>query len=85
MFSVAPVSSKDGRIVAVLGLRMKPEDEFSRILGVAKMGETGESYAFDARGIMLTTSRFEPDLRAVGLLPKDSESSTPARHGVSGL
>jgi len=58
---------------------MKPEDEFSRILGVAKMGETGESYAFDARGIMLTTSRFEPDLRAVGLLPKDSESSSILR------
>jgi tRNA A-37 threonylcarbamoyl transferase component Bud32 len=69
MFVAAPVRSADGSVVAVLGLRMKPEAEFSRIFSVARMGETGEAYAFDQRGVMLTASRFDGDLKRLGLIP----------------
>lgn len=69
MFVAAPVKSTNGVVIAVLGLRMKPEGEFSRIFSVARMGETGEAYAFDRRGVMLTASRFDGQLRMLGLIP----------------
>lgn len=75
MFVAAPVRSADGTVVAVLGLRMKPEAEFSRIFSVARMGETGEAYAFDQRGVMLTASRFDGDLKRLGLIP-DTDAAT---------
>jgi tRNA A-37 threonylcarbamoyl transferase component Bud32 len=68
MFVAAPVKATNGSIVAVLGLRMKPEAEFSSIFSVARMGFTGESYAFDRRGVMLTASRFDAQLRLLGLI-----------------
>lgn len=75
MFVAAPVFSTDGEIVAVLGLRMRPEEEFSRIFSVARMGQSGETYAFDRRGVMLTASRFDSELRAQGLIPNVAGST----------
>lgn len=68
MFVAAPVRSQ-GTVVAVLGLRMKPEEQFSQIFSVARLGKTGEAYAFDHRGVMLTASRFDGELKKLGLIP----------------
>jgi tRNA A-37 threonylcarbamoyl transferase component Bud32 len=75
MFVAAPVKSSAGAVVAVLALRMKPEEEFSRIFSVARMGETGEAYAFDHRAVMLTASRFDQELKRRGLIPNAAEST----------
>jgi tRNA A-37 threonylcarbamoyl transferase component Bud32 len=75
MFVAAPVKSSAGKVVAVLALRMKPEEEFSRILSVARMGETGEAYAFDHRAVMLTASRFDQELKQRGFIPNAPEST----------
>jgi tRNA A-37 threonylcarbamoyl transferase component Bud32 len=75
MFVAAPVKSTNGATIAVLGLRMKPEAEFSRIFSVGRMGESGEAYAFDRRGMMLTASRFEPQLKALGLITNLPEAT----------
>ncbi len=75
MFVAAPVKSTNGAVIAVLGLRMKPETEFSKIFAVANMGETGESYAFDRRGMMLTATRFDPELKTLGLIPPGRENT----------
>ena len=75
MFVSAPVKSNSGRIIAVLALRMKPEEEFTRIFSVARMGETGEAYAFDHRGVMLTASRFDDELKRRKLIPDAPEST----------
>ena len=42
MFVAAPVKSTNGAVIAVLGLRMKPEKEFTRIFSVANMGRPGK-------------------------------------------
>jgi tRNA A-37 threonylcarbamoyl transferase component Bud32 len=76
MFVAAPVKATNGTIVAVLGLRMKPEAEFSSIFSVARMGFTGESYAFDRRGVMLTASRFEGQLRQLGLITNSPDATS---------
>lgn len=75
MFAVAPVFGDSGEPIAALGLRIQPEVEFTRILEIARIGETGETYAFDRNGLMLSNSRFDEQLRNIGLLP-DGEDST---------
>jgi eukaryotic-like serine/threonine-protein kinase len=75
MFVAAPVTDASGRAVAVLGLRMRPEDEFTKIFSVARMGQTGEAYAFDRRGVMLTASRFDAELKRIGLIPNTPEAT----------
>jgi len=75
MFVSAPVKSVSGQVVAVLALRMKPEEEFTRIFSVARMGETGEAYAFDHRAVMLTASRFDDELKKRKLIPDAPEAT----------
>jgi len=71
MFAAAPVFDVDDTIIAAVGLRIRPEVDFTRILHVARPGETGETYAFDVNGLMVSQSRFDNDLRRIGLLPSD--------------
>jgi len=75
MFVSAPVKSSSGDVVAVLALRMRPEEEFTRIFSVARMGETGEAYAFDHRAVMLTASRFDQELKKRRLIPDAPEAT----------
>ena len=69
MFVAAPVRDNNGNVIAALALRMRPEAEFSKVFSVARMGKTGEAYAFDRRGVLLTASRFDAELRMLGLIP----------------
>lgn len=67
----APVRADDGTPVAAFGFSIDPAREFARILTVARTGESGETYAFDARGLLVSPSRFDDQLRELGLLPDD--------------
>lgn len=67
MFVAAPLKDKDDKVVAALALRLWPNAEFTEILNVARMGDTGETYAFDRSGKFLSSSRFEDQLKAIGL------------------
>ena len=70
MLVIAPVANAEGAVFTTLGFAIDV-DEFSSILGIARAGESGETYAFDANGVMLSNSRFEQELREIGLLPDD--------------
>ncbi len=74
MVVCAPVRDNSFQVIGVLALRIKPEDEFSRIMSLGQFGMTGETYAFDKTGRMASNSRFDEDLVLVGLLP-DQENS----------
>ena len=74
MFAVAPIHGVDGKVVAMLGLRIVPEKDFTRILATARAGETGETYAFNSQGLMLSESRFDDQLKQLTLIP-DAEDS----------
>lgn len=74
MFALAPIRDSSGVVLAVLGLRISPEQEFAQILAVARAGETGETYAFDGDGLLLSQSRFDEQLREIGLLTEKSDS-----------
>ncbi|MGL1862666.1 MAG: transporter substrate-binding domain-containing protein [Pseudodesulfovibrio sp.] len=74
MFFAAPIHDLDGTVLAVVTIRVDPKGQFSKILHSGDIGNTGESYAFDSNGIMLSASRFVDDLMAVGLI--DTLNST---------
>lgn len=74
MFAAAPVHGSDGRVIAVLGLRILPHRDFTRILATARSGQSGETYAFNRDGVLLSESRFDDELKAMGLLADSPEA-----------
>jgi hypothetical protein len=68
MYAAAPIRDKDNQPMAALGLRIHPEDQFTRVLRVARSGSSGETYAFDRAGLLLSESRFDEQLKEIGLL-----------------
>jgi len=71
----APVRDDAGRIIGALALIIKPDQEFSRILSVARSGRSGETYAFDQTGLLVSHSRFEKQLKQLGLLDETNTTS----------
>ena len=59
---------------AILGLLLDHRP-FTASLLAARAGPTGETYAFDCKGLMISTSRFPQHLRAAGLLGPDEDDS----------
>src|SRR5690349_3540301 len=74
MIVVAPIRDESFQVVAALSLRIRPELEFTRILQLGRMGNSGETYAFDKNGLFVSNSRFDDSLILLGLLP-DQENS----------
>lgn len=74
MLTAAPVLDDGGRPIAALALTLRPEQSFSTIMHVARFGRTGETYAFDRHGLLITESRFDDDLKKLGLLPDRPEA-----------
>lgn len=72
MFAAAPIRDERGRVVGVLGLRLRPEGQLRRLLTSNRQGQTAETYLFDRDGMMLTESRFDEQLRRAGLMAGDT-------------
>ncbi|MEH6576749.1 MAG: diguanylate cyclase [Amphritea sp.] len=73
IFIVSPIR-QEGRIIAVLALRISPNDFFTRVIELARLGRTGETYAFDKYGMLITKSRFDHQLHDTGLIdPAESD------------
>ena len=75
MFVAAPVRVGKAEINAVLAFHVPVARDFTRVLSVARLGKTGETYAFDREGRLLSESRFEDQLRTAGLLPPGLKST----------
>jgi plasmid stabilization system protein ParE len=54
----APVRDESGRVIAALAIAQPANAVFASILQAARPGETGETYAFDASGVVLSAERF---------------------------
>jgi serine/threonine protein kinase len=71
----APVRDNAKVVIGALALIIDPDKEFSRILSVARSGASGETYAFDQTGLIISHSRFDDQLRQLGLLEATNVSS----------
>jgi eukaryotic-like serine/threonine-protein kinase len=69
MLVCAPVRDTDFEVIGVLALRIRPELEFTRILQLGQFGASGETYAFNKSGLMVSNSRFDDELILSGILP----------------
>jgi len=67
MYAAAPLTDAEGNVWGGVGFGIQP-DEFTRILSVGRMGRSGETYAFDRLGVLISESRFDDQLRGIGLL-----------------
>jgi eukaryotic-like serine/threonine-protein kinase len=77
----APLKDTNGVTRGALALMINPDAEFTRILSVARSGQSGETFAFDPEGVMLSKSRFEGQLQSFGLLTgKPGASSALSLH-----
>src|ERR1043166_1021333 len=72
----APVRDNKGVVRGALALVINPDAEFTRILSVARSGESGETYAFDQHGLMISRSRFDDQLKKLGLLEDRTGASS---------
>ena len=66
----AAVRDASGDPMCILVLKADPEESFTEILQRGRMGQSGESYAFNAAGQLISESRFDDDLRQIGLIPE---------------
>ena len=67
MFFVTPVKYQD-KVLALLSIRINPAQDFTRLIQVGRIGETGETYAINQSGLIISNSRFNHHLRKIGLL-----------------
>jgi hypothetical protein len=76
MFVATPIADQNGKPMAVLSLGIRPERQFTDILHTARFADSGETYAVSKEGLLLSQSRFDKDLKRLGLLPDlpDSDS-----------
>ncbi|MGI9242284.1 MAG: transporter substrate-binding domain-containing protein, partial [Verrucomicrobiales bacterium] len=81
MFFATPLRNAGDEVIAVMAVGFDPSTELSRVTREGRMGETGETYAIDKNGRLLTESRFEESLISSGLgtAPEAGDS------GVSGF
>ncbi len=74
MFVAVPILDERDRIIAALTIRIDPFADFTLLTQTGRIGLTGETYAFDRTGRLLTGSRFDEHLRSVGLIGPDDYS-----------
>jgi len=58
MFIATPVKDEKGAVIAVMTLRYDPVENLEALCRVGRFGQTGETYAFDQGGWLLSQSRF---------------------------
>jgi len=64
------IREEAGAVLAALVLLIDPQRTFTQILQRGRIGESGESYAFDRSGRLISESRFDDQLRELGLIPE---------------
>ena len=68
----APIFNDKGESIAAIAMAVRARGEFSKIFKTARIGDSGETYAFDEKGTLLNESRFTEKLRKSGLLYEDT-------------
>ena len=79
MFIATPLRADDGSVIAVATLRLDPTQDFTRLCRVGRVGYTGETYAFDETGLLLSGSRFADDLARLGLVDEGQSGTLSIR------
>ena len=71
---IKSIKGKNDNIVAYLAMEVDPKKEFTRILQNGRIGKSGETYAFNENLELISNSRFDDQLKEMGLLKEDENS-----------
>lgn len=78
ILTASPVFGTDsGEFLGWFDVRADPSVDFDPIITAGRPGRTGETYFFNQEGLLLSTSRFNAELRKAGLLPRDTLVGSP--------
>ncbi len=71
------IRDDQGTIVAALLVHdYKSRDDMSRILDMVRLGQSGETYVISRDGLMLSRSRFDDQLRELGLISNEPQATS---------
>ncbi|MCO6457083.1 MAG: serine/threonine protein kinase [Pirellulaceae bacterium] len=77
---VTPVRDATGAVIAALLIHgIGAEQRFHGILSILELGATGEMYAFDQSGLMISESRFPERLKQLKLIPDEPQARSSLR------
>jgi len=71
IFIATPILDETKNVMAALIIRLNPMTRFSHITQLGRVGDTGETYAFDNKGRLITQSRFNDQLNAIEAIADD--------------
>jgi diguanylate cyclase (GGDEF)-like protein len=74
VYVATPIKNSQNITIAVVAFALDPDENFSRILKLGRMGKTGETYAFDKSARLITQSRFTDQLIKDGELGRDDDA-----------
>jgi signal transduction histidine kinase len=85
----APIRNSANQIIAALTLWVDPAADFAETVQLGRLQNTGETYAFDSQGRLLTQSRFAEDIErgvaAVDGSPLSTEIRDPGGDTTAGF
>jgi signal transduction histidine kinase len=70
MIAVSPVKDNRGKVIAALTIYIDPEHSFTQMTRLGRIGTSGETYAVDRNGRMITQSRFSDRMQLSNLFPE---------------
>ncbi len=83
-----PIRDEQAKVIAILTLTVSPDSAFTDVFNQSRFGSSGESYAFDRDGYLLSSGRFTTAASPPGQSDKRqrlSGSNAPAEAGSHGF
>ncbi len=74
VFIVAPIFNKQGHVIAIIVSEMAPEKDFYNNVRNFISGRTTEVFVINRNGLFLSKSRFENELKSLGVLKENQQS-----------
>ncbi|MCO4798352.1 MAG: response regulator [Colwelliaceae bacterium] len=74
MFILTPLHDDKGKVFAVLAERLEPLGEFTKILQLGRLGESGETYVIDKHAKMISQSRFSEELIELNIIKPQTQN-----------
>ncbi len=74
MFVASPIRDRNKHIIAAYIQRIDVRTDFTPLFSNNHLGSSGETYAFNRSGKLISKSRFEPQLLEMGLLAPGEDS-----------
>jgi len=76
-FVLVPVRDRAGAPIAVFAFRIDPA-QVSEVVNPGRLGRSGETYAVDGEGRLVSTTRFAEEVASLDLLPAEAKGTATA-------